>query len=381
MISERTLVSWLQRFVRYPSQQTELQEKDPEVRDFVRECVAPLARESGPVRLDGMGNLILDLGPRDAKRSIMFATYAMTHPAAGMTDPFAAALVETENGPAVRGRGVAEQKTALAAALGAVAEAAEDDLPGRLIFALLTAGETGRHDAAAQVMKDLGHEPDHAVVCLGTGCKVGASNKGRIDIEVSVRGKSTHSSMPWNGIDAIGGARRCLETLQALDLGTAEHPALGPATLTPTAIRSFPEATHTVQDLVEMTFDRRLLPGEDPETAFSAVAAALPSDGPWKVTCRRGPFMYPNEVADGGSLMTLLDQAYVDAGLKGAETIACSFALDAGYFGRLGIESVMLGPGEIDQFHSNEEHVLISDLVVMARVYRALIRRALEDEK
>ena len=367
--------------MRYPSQQTDLQEEDPEVRAFVRECAAPLAGELGPVRLDGMGNLILDLGPRDAKRSIMLVTYAMTHPAAGMTDPFEATLIETKNGPAVRGRGVAEQKTALAAALGAVADAAGDDLPGRLIFALLTAGETGRHDAAAHVMEGLGHKPDHAVVCLGTGCKVGTSNKGRIDIEVSVRGKSTHSSMPWNGIDAIAGARRCLETLEALDLGTAEHPSLGPATLTPTAIRSFPEATHTVQNLVEMTFDRRLLPGEDPEAAFSAVAAALPSDGPWKVACRRGAFMHPNEVADGGPLMTLLDQAYVDAGLDGAETIACSFALDAGYFNHLGIESVMLGPGEIDQFHSNEEHVLISDLVVMARVYRALIGRTLEDEK
>ena len=90
--------------------------------------------------------------------------------------------------------------------------------------------------------------------------------------------------------------------------------------------------------------------------------------------------MHPNEVAGDGPLMALLDRAYADAGLGAAETRACSFALDAGYFGRLGIESVMLGPGETGQFHSNEEHVPISDLVAMARVYRALIRRALEEE-
>ena len=35
----------------------------------------------------------------------------------------------------------------------------------------------------------------------------------------------------------------------------------------------------------------------------------------------------------------------------------------------------MLGPGEIDQFHSEEEHVQISDLLDMAQVYRALIAR------
>jgi acetylornithine deacetylase len=34
----------------------------------------------------------------------------------------------------------------------------------------------------------------------------------------------------------------------------------------------------------------------------------------------------------------------------------------------------MLGPGEVDQFHSNEEQVLVADLVHMANVYYQLIR-------
>jgi len=86
--------------------------------------------------------------------------------------------------------------------------------------------------------------------------------------------------------------------------------------------------------------------------------------------------MYPNEVADDGPLMTLLRAAYADAGLGAAQKVVCNFALDAGYFGHRGIESVMLGPGEIDQFHSEEEHVRISDMLDMARVYRAFIERA-----
>jgi acetylornithine deacetylase len=83
--------------------------------------------------------------------------------------------------------------------------------------------------------------------------------------------------------------------------------------------------------------------------------------------------MYPNEVADDGPLMTLLRAAYADAGLGAAEKVVCNFALDAGYFGHRGIEAVMLGPGEIDQFHSEEEHVQVSDMLDMARVYHALI--------
>jgi acetylornithine deacetylase len=378
-LTEEFLVPLLQRFVRCPSEQSDLQEEDPKVKGFITDCVAPeIARLGlGPVRYDRMGNLLLELGPADASRSILLATYAMTHPANRMKDAFSATLIDTPEGAAVRGRGVAEQKTALAAAIGAVAEAARDGLAGRLVFAVLSAGETGRHTAVEALEEALGPPPDYAIVCLGTDGRIGAGNKGRIDIEVTVEGRSCHSSTPWNGVDAIDGARRCLNALEALDLGVPEHPAFGRATLTPTSIRSGPNSTHTVQDSVRMTFDRRLLPGEDAEAAFAHIRSALPADGPWTVSCTRGPFMYPNETKDDGPLMSLLRAAYEDADAGDAATVTCNFALDAGYFGHRGIEAVMLGPGEIDQFHSDEEHVPVAELVRMARVYRALIGRAL----
>ena len=378
-LSEKFLVPLLQKLVRHPSEQTDLQEADPKVKAFIHDCLAPEIKrlEIGAFRYDDMGNLILEIGPADTGRSILFMTYAMTHPASEMHDPFSAELIDTSAGVAVRGRGVAEQKTAMTAAVAAIAQAAHTDLGGRLIFAAVSAGETGRHDAVASVLRALSGPPDYAIVCIGTDGKVAAGNKGRIDIDVTVRGQSIHSSMPWNGIDAIDGARRCLVALDELDLGVPEHPAFGPATLTPTSIKSGPNATHTLQNIVEMRFDRRLLPGEDVEEAFAKVEAALPQDGLWSVDCARGPFMYPNEVADDGPLIKLLDLSYQDAGFSGAERIDCSFALDAGYFGHLGREAVMLGPGEIDQFHSDEESVLVSDMVNMSKIYRALIEHAL----
>ena len=378
-VSEEMLVPLLQRLVRHPSEQSTLQEADPAVTGFIRNCAAPAMGELGIDRLryDAMGNLIAEAGPAGTSCPLVFVTYAMTHPAAAMPDPFLATVVDTPAGPAIRGRGVAEQKTALAAALAAIAEANAAGLSRRLALMLLTSGETGRHDAAASALDALGAEPDHAIVCLGTDSRIGAGNKGRVDVEVTVRGRAAHSSMPWNGVDAIAGARRCLDALEAFDAGVPDHPLFGPATLTATSIRSFPDATHTVQDRVEMTFDRRLLPGEDPEAAYAAVAAALPDAGPCSVECRRGPLMYPNELAADSPLMALLERAYADTGL-GAAKVVCNFALDAGYFARRGIESVMLGPGRIEQFHSRDEHVLVSDMLEMARIYLALIRRTQE---
>jgi len=372
-------VERLQRFVRFPSQQTELQERDPAIKTFIEKCAGPELRQMGLApRYDRMGNMIVEVGPADSQRSILFVGYAMTHPAARMEDPFSATLVDTPRGKAVRGRGVAEQKTALAAACGAMARfVAEGDHKGRLIFALTTAGETGRHDAVASVMDSLGQAPQFVVICIGTNNKVAIGNKGRIDFDVVVKGKASHSSTPWNGINAISGARKLLERLEGLDLKVPDHPAFGPATLTPTAIESGPKATHTVPDEVRITFDRRLLPGEKPERAFDQIRAVITLDKPWDVECRRGPVMYPNEIATGGPLFRKLHAAFGNAGKGSPEPLYCNFALDAGFFGRQGIEAVMLGAGEVEQFHSNEEHVLVEDFLAMTEIYYQLMKGCL----
>ena len=368
------LIDWLQRFVRFPSEQTDLHERDPQVQRFIRECAAALAASFGAsCRFDRMGNLIIEVGPR-SERSLLFAGYAMTYPAGNMKAAFMPDLIDTPEGRVIRGRGVAEQKTALAALFGALAEAIKSGkLTRRLSTVVLSAGETGRHDAIECAVAELECKPQFAVVCLGTDSKIAVGNKGRIDFDVLVRGKVSHSSAPWHGVNAIGGARRVLSALEELKLATSDHPHFGPATLTATAIESAPKATHTVPDLVKITYDRRLLPGEDPHTVYGAVCQAISLPPPWSVECRLGPIMYPNEVAPDCSLVRALRRAFNKAKQDNCERIYCNFALDAGYLANLGIQSVMLGPGEIDQFHSNEESVRVSELVGMAKVYYHLI--------
>lgn len=374
-LSRDQLIALLRKFVAYPSQQSELHESDPAVRSFIRNCAAPLLDEMrASYRYDDMGNLILEAGPKGTGRSILLVGYAMTHPAAAMSDPFKPTVIDTAKGPAVRGRGVAEQKTALAALFGALGSVlAENRLEGRLIVVITTAGETGRHDAVESVMQNLDETPKSAVICIGTDNRIAIGNKGRVDFDVTVHGKASHSSAPWKGINAITGARHLLEKAEMLDLGVPDHPAFGPATLTPTAIESSPKATHTVPDAVRVTFDRRLLPGESPEAAYDAITGKLSTQAPWSLSFKRGPIMYPNELALNGPFFAKLRAAFSAAGQGEPQAFHCNFALDAGYLSRMGIEAVMLGPGEVDQFHSSEEQVLVSDLVGMANVYYQLI--------
>jgi acetylornithine deacetylase/succinyl-diaminopimelate desuccinylase-like protein len=223
----------------------------------------------------------------------------------------------------------------------------------------------------------LGYLPSMTVIVVGTSGRIALANKGRIDVEVSVRGRAAHSSTPSAGIDAIAGARRVLDRVLALDVSSRTHPGLGEATLAATSIRSWPEATHTIQDEVQLVFDRRLLPGDDPEAAFAAIAGAADIGPPWEVACRRGPHMFPAEIAADGPLARAVATGCVARGLPPPASFFSHGALDAGLLCARGQEAAMWGPGETALWHSDEESIALSDLRAGAEGYLGLIETVL----
>jgi acetylornithine deacetylase len=215
------------------------------------------------------------------------------------------------------------------------------------------------------------------VIVVGTSGRLALANKGRIDVEVTVRGRAAHSSTPAAGIDAIAGARRVLDRVLALDVGVRAHPGLGQATLSATSIRSWPEATHTIQDEVRLVFDRRLLPGDDPEAAFEAIARASDIGPPWEVDCRRGPHMFPAEIAADSALARAVAAGCAARGLALPDPFFSHGALDAGLLCAKGAEAAMWGPGETALWHSDEESIALSDLRNGAEGYLGLIEAVL----
>lgn len=379
-LTDTQIVERAKTLIARPSQQTDLMEAEPEVQGFIRDCAAPMLHNLGLAgRFDPMGNWIARLGSGQGP-SILFVTYAMTHPAAAMRDPFCPHIVDDDGRPALRGRGAAEQKGAMAAAFSAVASAvAETGLAGEVVLAVSSAGETGRHDAIRVILDNLDRKPDLAVLALGTDSHVSLGNKGRIDFDVTVRGRSAHSSTPWLAIDAIAGARRALDALDQIELPEYEHPSLGRATLTPTSIQSAPRATHTVQDAVRITFDRRLLPGEQPDTALASIRAMLENlDGPQRFELVRGPFMYPAEIAADGHLVRTIMAAHEAYGLPRPATFHSHGALDAGYLIEAGIEATMWGPGSMALFHTEDERVPVCELAAVAKGYKAFLDHVLK---
>jgi acetylornithine deacetylase len=377
-IAEADLIAWAQRFVRYPSPQTERFEAEPRVQGFIGECVMPLVRDLGlPARRDRMGNLICELGPEGGDRSLLLMAYAMTHPASSMREPYAGELIPTPEGRAVRGRGVAEQKGSLAAALAATAAARTLPLEGRLTLAVSTAGETGRHDAAAAILEALGCTPKLGIVVIGTTGRASLGNKGRIDVTVEIAGRAAHSSTPWAGVNAIDGARHALDQIARIRFTKGAHAGLGEASLATNFIESFPRATHTIQNRVVITLDRRLLPGQDPDAALEEIRRGLSLPEPWRLEVRMGAFMHPCEIAEDGPLMIAIRRGCRARGLPPPGTFWSHGALDAGYLTQAGCETAMWGPGPQERWHSDEEIVVVRDLVDGAEGYLGLVSAAL----
>jgi acetylornithine deacetylase/succinyl-diaminopimelate desuccinylase-like protein len=359
-----------------PSEQTEAFEADEAVQAYLQGVVVGEARRLGlRTRSDEIGNVIVTVGPGGGPSALIFA-YAMTHPANRMADPYEPRVLTDESGRRrIRGRGAAEQRGALAAALLAAAAVQEHQLRGQLVLCVSPAGETGRHDAASALIRGLAAPPDWCIVAIGTENAIGIANKGRVDATVVIRGRSAHSGQPWKGRNAIHGAVEVLQRIAAIR-PAASHPQLGRATVTPTSIRSWPEATHTVQDEVRIVVDRRLLPGDDPEAALAELreATAVPD---WEVEIVAGAQMYPSELPAEHPFVGLLRAVIAGEGGGEPSLLYSHGGIDAGFFNHVGVPAVMLGPGEQSQWHTEEESVGLAEVARCASVYTLAVLRHL----
>jgi acetylornithine deacetylase/succinyl-diaminopimelate desuccinylase-like protein len=130
------------------------------------------------------------------------------------------------------------------------------------------------------------HElPDVVILSEGTGCsRQGAvaiyrGQRGRMQIEVEVTGRSCHGSMPWEGLNPLEfGARILAEASDRYDAkeGFTDHPFLGRGSRTASFAKLDTPSDCAVPERFIFRFDRRLTAGEEPDDALAQISE-LPS--------------------------------------------------------------------------------------------------------
>ncbi len=191
------------------------------------------------------------------------------------------------------GRGAADQLAGVVSQIVAtkiaIELAPEGALRGVIIRSYATACEEDNDGAAPMyVMKEVlpgaspGMIPDVVILTEGTGdADKGAlgiyrGQRGRMQIEVTVTGRSCHGSMPWEGLNPLefGGAI-IAEAARRYDErdGFLDDPFLGHGTRTASWSRLETPSDCAVPDRFTFRFDRRLTVGEVPERARADVEA------------------------------------------------------------------------------------------------------------
>ncbi len=193
----------------------------------------------------------------------------------------------------VFGRGAADQLSGVVAEILATKIALElvpeGALKGAIIRAYATTAEEDNDGAGPmhvmrKVLPGAGPEliPDAVVLTEGTGDSTKGAlgiyrgQRGRMQIQVAVTGRSCHGSMPWEGLNPLEfGAGILVEAAKRYDDrdGFLDDSFLGHGTRTASWCNLETPSDCAVPDKFTFRFDRRLTVGETPEQAVADVEA------------------------------------------------------------------------------------------------------------
>lgn len=117
---------------------------------------------------------------------------------------------------------------------------------------------------------------DAMVSSEATSMKLYLGHRGRVEMLVTVYGRTSHGSAPWLGINSIYKAMPLIGKIKdELYPSLPEDPMLGKASISLNIIECSPGALSIVPDQTFLSLDRRMIPGETAETAVAEIQAII----------------------------------------------------------------------------------------------------------
>ena len=337
----------------------------------VRQPIVPL-RENLIARLDGYPS------PEQGGSVILLEAHQDTVPVEGMIIPPFAATVE--NGR-LFGRGACDIKGGMTSMLAVMARLAaeransrEKQLSSPTVFMACTVNEEHGFTGALGLCRlwetaeaIFPCKPHAAIVAEPTQLQVIVAHKGAVRWRLHTRGRSSHSSAPEKGANAIFRMAKVLAALERYQKemvgGLAEHPLCGKATLSVGTITGG-ISVNTVPDRATIEIDRRLAPGEDPARARQHVIDFIAQEtGLAEHIEHAEPFTKHGGLNDArnGALANQLVAAVRSLGIA-SQTCGVGFGTDAACYDAVGVPTVVFGPGSIEQAHTADEWISLAEL-------------------
>ncbi|CCG43023.1 acetylornithine deacetylase [Magnetospirillum molischianum] len=315
-------------------------------------------------------NLFATLGPDD-RPGIVLSGHSDVVPVDGQdwsSDPF---RLDRRDGR-LYGRGTADMKGFLAAALAFAPDFAARPLAMPVHFALSYDEEIGCIGVRRMLddLAELEVQPRLCIVGEPTEMTLVNGHKGKKSVRCQVLGHECHSALNHQGVNAVEIAAEIVARLRAMQRRLREtgpfevgyHP---PYTTVHTGVIKGGTALNIVPGECCFEFEIRNLPRHDPELLMAEIRSWAQELIPemLAVSDHAGIILNENNTTAG------LDMDPADPAVRlalslagGIDTAFLAYTTEAGLFQKSGIPAVVCGPGNIEQAHKADEFVSLEQL-------------------
>lgn len=316
-------------------------------------------------------NVIARIPGRDSNRRIVFEAHMDTVAVAGMTvAPFEPVIHDGR----MYGRGACDTKGGMAAMMEAVASLTGDQVtPPCEVWFAATIDEEFSYRGVAALCEDL--QANAAIVAEPTNLHPVIASKGLVRFKIETLGKAAHSALPHLGVNAIAQMATVIAAIEDHNrqLAQSVHPLLGKATCSIGVIRGGVQINQVPANC-EIEVDRRMLPGEthqDVLAQYQRILDELMETHPNMQVILHPPLLTDVPLETEVSSPVVQRMVAILAEMKlAAEPVGVPFGCDASKFGAIGIPSIVLGPGSIDQAHVVDEYIECAQVPIAAEIYR-----------
>lgn len=288
----------------------------------------------------------------------------------------------------LHGRGASDVKGAIAAQIyaGALIKRLGIPLKGDLVITGVVQEEEaeciGIQHLCDHTLPSLNVKPGLVVLGEATGLNLYLGHRGRLELEVTVIGRTSHASAPWLGSNAIYKMLPVISAIQELSTTLPSHPFLGKSTITVTNVSVRPGRHSIIPDRCTASLDRRYLPSESLDVVLGQIQSILnrlQTEDPQfkgevnvnfsKETTYRGYTKdAPKHMAP---FLTREDNPLINKALLALREMGEDPEFDKWYFntdgsytaGVLGIPTIGFGPGEEKYSHTPFDRVSIEHML------------------
>ena len=356
----------LARLVAYDTTSTR---SNLELIDFVRNWLGEHKINSRliPSKDGGRANLYATIGPED-RGGIMLSGHTDVVPTTGQdwnSDPYQ--LKTTDD--TLIGRGTCDMKGFIACTLAALPTMQQKPLQTPIHLAFSYDEEIGCVGARRLVDAMTGFEVKPRIGLIGEPTSMNAvlAHKGKLSFRVRIHGLSCHSAYVNNGVNSIEYAARLITFIrdmnaQMLERGQRDHSYTVPHSTFHVGNIQGGTALNIVPKSCEFEFEIRNLPQDDLEAlareirdfADTELLPEMRNRYPQSAIDFEPISHYPGLRTDPSSAAMACTRA-INPLVEIGDNV--SFGTEAGLFDGIGINSLVCGPGSIDQAHKPDEFI------------------------